>query len=857
MNPTQPGPFLSRSQLLRLLQTALVTGEARYARRLALDWLSTYPGDLPVSFLHAKALIEEGHPRQAVPVLETICRADPEYLEAQEMLTTARKQSGLEAAADSASCVHALGGNLPPEGTAPEWTTHLRSARQAKSIGCLERANELVHKALPANPNSPLTAVTHLHVVAAQQDTSPLAIRSLAETYHDRWPDCLPITLTLAEALMDTGEADRAVTYLHQSAAQDVTGQVAERMWGSDHPYRNLWPEQLAISHTIPIPAGVAGMLGWNQLPSSVIERPSPESNEQITEHGDPPTQPTTRHQRKNPQASPRTPHDPEALKDIRSDLARLASHLKQPQLANADGRFPVFVIFSTRTGLEVQYGPGAILIEAEMKRLAQATLIKGRRGAILFYGDEGLYGVQPAKPNDPWALKLALADLEVALGKQGERIAAVLIVGGPEVVPFHHLPNPVDDADTDVPSDNPYATRDENYFIPEWPVGRLPGGAGKDPTTLVNALKTITTRRTEKKYHKRWIARWLEAIRGFFGKHPNLRLPSLGYTAAIWRRASLAVFRPIGDGRSLLVSPPVQTVSNGQWAVQSLGYFNLHGLVDAVEWYGQRDPTEPDNGPDYPVALRPQDIVNGGHAPRVVFSEACYGTHILGRTVEEALSLKFLASGSQGIVGSTCTSYGSITMPLIAADLLGRAFWNYLKDGLPTGEALRRAKIYLAREMHNRQGYLDGEDQKTLISFVLYGDPLAQPVDHPRTAKVLYQPDSHLQPKTICDRYEATQIPTPIPLEMLAHVKGIVARYLPGMSDAKLTYSHERSECHATGHTCPTGQLGVKSRPFLSPERQVVVLSKQIEQASLKHSQYARLTLDAKGKLVKLAVSR
>jgi hypothetical protein len=36
-----------------------------------------------------------------------------------------------------------------------------------------------------------------------------------------------------------------------------------------------------------------------------------------------------------------------------------------------------------------------------------------------------------------------------------------------------------------------------------------------------------------------------------------------------------------------------------------------------------------------------------------------------------------------------------------------------------------------------------------------------------------------------------------------------------------------------------------------------VVTLSKTIVEASLTHAQYARLTLDAGGKLVKLAVSR
>jgi hypothetical protein len=159
-----------------------------------------------------------------------------------------------------------------------------------------------------------------------------------------------------------------------------------------------------------------------------------------------------------------------------------------------------------------------------------------------------------------------------------------------------------------------------------------------------------------------------------------------------------------------------------------NFGYFNLHGLSDSSEWYGQRDPTDSIEGPDFPIALRPQDIRNSGHAPRVVFSEACYGAYIHGKKADEAISIKFLTSGTLAVVGSTSTCYGSISSPLIAADLLGRVYWGLISEGYLVGEALRRAKLYLAREMHQRQGFLDGEDQKTLISFVLYGDPLAQP---------------------------------------------------------------------------------------------------------------------------------
>ncbi len=132
---------------------------------------------------------------------------------------------------------------------------------------------------------------------------------------------------------------------------------------------------------------------------------------------------------------------------------------------------------------------------------------------------------------------------------------------------------------------------------------------------------------------------------------------------------------------------------------------------------------------------------LNSGRAPQVVFSEACYGAHIINKSTDQAMSLRFLQVGTQAVVGSTCISYGSISPPLIAADFLGHAFWSFLREGVPAGEALRRAKISLAREMHNRQGYLDGEDQKTLISFVLYGDPLAIPVGLERTAKSILRP--------------------------------------------------------------------------------------------------------------------
>jgi hypothetical protein len=219
-------------------------------------------------------------------------------------------------------------------------------------------------------------------------------------------------------------------------------------------------------------------------------------------------------------------------------------------------------------------------------------------------------------------------------------------------------------------------------------------------------------------------------------------------------------------------------------------------------------------------------------------------------------MALKFLYSGTRAVIGCTCTAYGSIATPLIAADLLGHAFWKYLQDGYYVGEALRLAKIHLAEEMHRRQGYLDGEDQKTLISFVLYGDPLSQTNLGKRVRKSVLRPQSPPPSvMTVCDR--APEFPEKAPEEVLEHVKQVVEQYLPGMTGAKLVFSQEHLECDGSNHECTHASHQEKSTYATKPDRRVVTLSKQVRRDNLLHPRYARLTIDKQGKVVKLAVSR
>lgn len=909
-----PNRLTTRDDLIQLLDSAMYVGSTRYARQIILTWLAYYPGDLEIRFRYCQLLINSGQADQAIKYLTELCTADPEYLAVWQLLSTVQQKklkgsissdSGFFLA-DCQAAIHALGASAKSPTPLPTWAENIRKVRQALKAGDVGLAEEMLHPMLVVDPLPPLIAVSHLQVLRVSSLASQ-AVQNLAEFYHQRFPTAIAPIFHLAESLMDGGEPEKGVAYLHKGATLDITGQVSDRLWGPDHAYKNIWPDRLEAPIEVPIPADVAALFGWNQLPHHTTQETDLKHNEPVIEamedgeairylkqltvplavsevnNADIPEKPV---QPSLPSEYPSQTENnsPESLLSIQAELDQIAARINKNQLQDKDGRFPIYLLFTTRQGLEKKYTPDEIRnIDHEMCQVAAQIGKRRNWGAKVIYADDekcmSEFGLASSQAEDPWSLKLALIDIDKVLGKKGQMIGAVLIVGGPQVVPYHKLPNPVDDFDFEVASDNPYSTRDENYFIPEWPIGRLPDGNENDASALIELLHRISAYHVQLNKDRNWFQVLIDRIRRYLSFSTNGKKKSWGYTAAIWRRASLSVFRPIGDPHTMYVSPPVQIDINGNgssgnstFPLAKMGYFNLHGLEDSGFWYGQRDPSEPGQLPDYPIALRPEDIADP--APQVVFTEACYGAHIDGKNQDEALALKFLSTGSSTFTGSTCTSYGSITTPLIAADLLGHAFWKYLREGIPAGEALRRAKIHLAKTMHDRQGYLDGEDQKTLISFLLFGDPLAQLSMSSREKSNVYRTRSVPNlVTTVCDRdgncYETQdeglplQENPPLPGKTLEQVKLIVEQYLPGMSDAKVKFSRTHTTNSGTGSSSNGSYNTSKSKMGSVVGRNVVTLSKHVKKSSSQdnegciHHHYARLTVDENGKLLKLAVSR
>lgn len=876
--------MIDRKQFLELYRSSIASGERGYARSIATDWLATWPGDQGLRTFLAELEHSMKLTGTAIARLEEVVLADPESQPAYQALADILEQNGDPArAAVYRACATSLNSAVPagpPNG--PSWQAPLQGAIQALKQGKPEAALAEIQTVLACDLGLPLPLLIAAKIHIARGDDRSAA--SIARLGHDRWPETVAFNLMIALAALNASDGERGLAALHRAAAQDPTGEIAARFLGDSHPYRSIWPEKLEMKILRPIPERTSKAIGKtlseqadpvpdSRVPTGSVPAPALQEQERaiqddFEDEAMPQPEPWEAYDGPDPgeDLAPQPPRSADSVA-FQDSLQRMSARYNLPRPTdNRDARRPAYLIMSSRSRLMQVFGEAAFdRIDEAARKLAAA--VRGRQGwqAHLVYVDDPgsmkSFGLSPVDPTNAWQIKLRLADLDQALSSRGEMIGALYILGGHQIIPFHMLPNPTDDVDEEVPSDNPYATTDENYFAPEWPVGRAPSDGNSN--LIVKMLQQAAQDHqaggraglspTERA--RLWLA---NRLGGLFRVSPH----SIGYSASIWKKASLSVFRSIGEPRSMLTSPPVEAAALPPIALRPsvLSYFNLHGLQDAPEWYGQRDPVRDRKVKvEFPVALRTEDVVNGGRAPKIVFTEACYGAHVLDKEIDSAMALKFLDSGSHAVVGSTKISYGSITPPLIAADLLGRLFWGNLNRLLPAGEALRRAKLQLATEMHRRQGYLDGEDQKTIISFVLYGDPLYSVPFAPRQPgrkTIVRSTERPKTMKTACAKGGALQQDDLDP-QAKARVEEIVARYLPGMSGAACRIRDQHQGCQGDDHVCPSNQVGMKGLPQSGMQTRVISLSKRIPYQGVEHPHFARVTLDHAGRILKLAVSR
>ncbi|MFX0139375.1 MAG: C25 family cysteine peptidase [Candidatus Hodarchaeota archaeon] len=365
-------------------------------------------------------------------------------------------------------------------------------------------------------------------------------------------------------------------------------------------------------------------------------------------------------------------------------------------------------LIISSKKKLIDKYGfDNFWIIDTTLHKLMSALKNDGLDSELVYIDDRyslSPFRLQPVDPENPEKIKKLLDNIQERIESYYSTIEYFLLIGGDDIVPFYRVPNPVydpnGDPDKEIYSDSPYASTDDEFLVPERAIGRIPDSNSNDPQFLVSQIENIINSHT--------------------GNHKSGG--NFGYSAEVWKEASKDVYQAMGRNQRLTYSPPTiaRTLQKNLINQKKLLYFNLHGNDKTASWYGQ-----PRGRSTLTVAFTANQLETIDVEQAIVFSEACYGAHILGKGLDTSIPLKFLEQKAECFVGSTMIAYGSLVPPISAADVLAKYFFQYVKDGLPYGIAFLNAKKDYAKKMI-RLGlfHVDEVDAKTLLEFVLYGDP-------------------------------------------------------------------------------------------------------------------------------------
>ncbi len=405
---------------------------------------------------------------------------------------------------------------------------------------------------------------------------------------------------------------------------------------------------------------------------------------------------------------------------------SRTPRGLRGPRRAHEE----TLLVVSSRGRLCGRYGKGGFqAIQDSLRKLSAGLSERGVRLVLGLVDDSRSMsdvGVGPVRRLTPASVKGVLDAMRAAVSSRSKVPVSVLIVGGHEVIPYFKLTNPAPDSDSGVLSDNPYGARpgamtSDRCLLPDVPVGRMPDGDGCRLELLTGQIDLAARAgKTQARGRREGGARSATAG-GISGAEADDR--SLKYTAAVWQKASREVASGLGWKAALKVCPPLTylSVKAGWFQGKTLLYFNLHGSDTEPYWFGQM-------AEKYPTALSPRNVLNFSRGSNIVMTEACYGAAEAGKDCETSMALAFLKTGTPCFVGSTCVAYGALAPPVSEADLIALHFFRSLQKGMTAGKALVTARAHLAALAMSGQGYLDEDDKKTLLQFVLFGDPTLRP---------------------------------------------------------------------------------------------------------------------------------
>lgn len=862
-------------------EVALRLGHWDYGLSLCHQVLQVFPGHIRARNLVGQALLEKGLFSEAAENFQRVLESDPENVIARSGLAVSLECQGqLKAAIGEMQQAYEVN---PGSVDVREALIALRSKLERvpqgieltpTALGRVYKRKGLVAKALKTFQGVLRDSPQRLDVQLAHAEClwragKPDEAEGVCKQLRAKAPAALKAKLILALILLKRG-APQGVALLHEARTADPSDAVAGPL------LRQTDFHIPALEESIDLPD--LDLSPPPEVKTAFTTLPSPSQGEGRAGEGEDgeeelPVIPW--------EAEEAEPSLNEALADFQRLTMQLADRLapvlhkvKDPKVAASDRGS--YVLVTHKDNLIAKYGEQKFaLIHRKLEAITAALKEEGYQASLsyltapfpgaLSHGE----GASPSLEGPTQAVDQLLASI---LPLKDQTMAHVLIVGGDDIVPFHQLSNPTEDDDLLVLSDTPYATLNRDFLSLHRAVGRLPDGGSGDPSFLLASLDSMINAHLKYPAGGNGGLHVLEEVRGFLQGQLHGGVRSFGYTTPVWYPATMALYEAIGQARSLRTSPPVteETVNPRWFRDTSFMLFNLHGTENSPYWYGQKDETYPPDYPLFPIALGPRNIEHGDFSGCIIFTEACYGAHIVDKDPSESLALQFLKRGASCVAGATRISYGAKEPPLWGSDLLAQRFWLYLAKGCTAGEALTRAKIDFAREVQSRQGYMDGDDQKTVLEYLLLGDPTARLSLRPslsfQEAEALQTVGpsqgegslhaAHHPPSFFCKHRSLAQENVRPPGEVLVRAKRYLQQSFPEASDSQL-HVVPRYFCPAQSFLKCSGDCRHSVEKAAAPSSFFVTAHKKISTNGDYIHRVARLTMDQRGTILKMSISK
>jgi hypothetical protein len=295
-----------------------------------------------------------------------------------------------------------------------------------------------------------------------------------------------------------------------------------------------------------------------------------------------------------------------------------------------------------------------------------------------------------------------------------------LVLIGSGDVIPFFEVTNPSSRQDDEptLLTDNPYAcstkfraAKRRSYLVPDRVVGRIPDIPGAtDPRALIDYLT----------HAARWTSRPVAAYRGAYA-----------VCCDSWKRAGHDAMRKIGESAAaLMISPPATDAGAAarRRLRARLHMIKCHGADLDVRFYGQK-------GASYPEILKSRTL--GGRIRRgtVVGAMCCFGAQVFAPDDPAALlpgeapiAATYLRRGAAGFAGATSTAWvGFADMQCI--DWIVTGYLKNVLEGCSLGRAVLDSKQSFFDYLGNQGRGPDRTEEKSLLHFILLGDPAFHPV--------------------------------------------------------------------------------------------------------------------------------